>query len=379
MSKPWGLAGFGIIAFVSTVVALAGDSAQRVVFRYQSRPGEVVRQRIVLQTVGSARMGPSEIKTGQSTTNELKSETKKVNLDGSTEVEVTLVNVSMSITGNGRRMEFNSKTFDPAKEHDRDLRYLGRFFSTLAGKKFTMESSPEGKPTKVSGLHDIIQKAIDEVRKDFEKEKGRFFVSQILEQVASMFDDESVGRQMQSYYRMVPEKPGPVQVGETWQNRWIMDMPTLNAKCEANGEYELLGVETFRGRPCAKIRLKETLRLATEPEVTDNEKAKKPRNAGLLGSLMEQMDYTMTTSGGEGIAYWDYQSGVLVQLRQTQKMTIEARIKQGPATAITGASGLGTLTQKLNTSVRVDLIEGDEATTTGASESHPGDSADKAP
>lgn len=377
MSKPWGLAGLGIIAFVSAATVLAEDSTQCVEFRYKSKPGEVVHQRIVLQTVGSARMGPSEIKTGQSTTNELKSETKKVNPDGSTEVEVTLLNVSMSITGNGRRMEFNSKTFDPSKERDKDLRYLGRFFSALAGAKFTMESSPEGKPTKVSGLHDIIEKAINEVRKEIDKEGGAFIVSQILEQVASMFDDESVGRQMQSYYRMVPEKTGPVRIGETWQNEWTMEMPTLNAKCEAKGEYELLGVETFRGRPCAKIRLKETLRLATEPEKKDKDPAKKPKS-GVLGSLMEQMDYTMTTSGGEGVAYWDYQAGVLVQLRQTQKMTIEARIKQGPTTAIAGAAGLGTLTQKLNTSVRVDLIEGDEATATSASESRPSDSAGKA-
>lgn len=377
MSKPWGLAGLVIIVFGSAA-GLAQDSTRSVEFRYQSKPGEVLRQRIVMQTVGSARMGPSEIKTGQSTTNELRIETKKVKPDGSTEVEVTLVNIGMSITGNGRRLEFNSKTFDPSKERDKDLRYLGRFFSALAGTRFAMESSPEGKPTRVSGLHDMIQKAVDEVRKDVEKEKGGLFVSQILEQVASMFDDESVGRQMQSYYRMVPEKTGPVQIGETWRNEWTMDMPTLNAKCEAKGEYELLGIETFRGRPCARIRLKETLRLATEPESSDNNKSKKTKNGGLLGSLMEQMDYTMTTSGGEGIAYWDYQAGVLVQLRQTQKMTIEARIKQGPATAIAGASGLGTLIQKLNTSVRVDLIEGDEAITTGPSESQTGHSTEKA-
>jgi hypothetical protein len=97
---------------------------------------------------------------------------------------------------------------------------------------------------------------------------------------------------------------------------------------------------------------------------------------GGLGRMFENMDITLRagdSEGSGGTAWWDYESGVLVELRQTQNIVIDVKIrgKDRPTDSQPAASGPGeglrqaTITQKFTTSVQIDLLE--DGPTSGSS------------
>ena len=76
------------------------------------------------------------------------------------------------------------------------------------------------------------------------------------------------------------------------------------------------------------------------------------------------MNAKMQSSGGDGIAYWDYENGVLVKLRQTQRLTMQITVNPNPkAEDAELKQGFGPIVHKLNTSTSIDLIEPEPAST----------------
>ena len=166
-------------------------------------------------------------------------------------------------------------------------------------------------------------------------------------------------QQMQSYYRMIPPKR-VARVGDTWDNTWDIKLPMFHAGFEGKGEYELVGIETFRGRPCAKIRIKESFHTLPMPK---KDKPDAAPTSNPATALFDNMSFHMKSRGGDGIAYWAYKKGKCVPLRQTQPIPIEhampvIRRPEPPRNAKTAQA---TIVQNLNNSISIDLVDEKEA------------------
>ncbi len=363
---------------ITASFASAGDlwadaPAKAVEFRFAPQPGQVTRQRIVTRTVGTTRLPPPlpEIKFAQVFEQEITTTCKQVNPDRSAVMEMTMDRLAMRISSGPMNAQVDTRTFDPQKARDPMSRMMGQVLSAMTDKRVTLTLNPAGKPVKIEGMREIFERVMREFKESAGDDPVSRMLGQTFEQLGTVFEDEAVLRQMEAYYRITPNKPGVVRVGEQWDHEWQMDLPMLASGCVAKGEYELLGIEEVRGRPCAKIRLKETFSVSSRPQNPEQAKAPSP-----LGKLFEQMQFSLQSSGGEGVAYWDCENSTLVQLRQTQRFTLDARMPAGPETAADGTAdkpdetpGLpgGQLTQQFMTSVSMDLIEpGEEVRAPGA-------------
>jgi hypothetical protein len=325
----------------------------------------------VTKSVGSMKFaGPlPAMRIVQSFEQEIVSECKKVNPDQSSVSEMTFNILGVRMSMAGMNLEFDAKTFDPSQVNNPVARGLGQFYSAFNGIKVTAHFKPDGTMTRIVGMCEAVDRVTGQLKEKIGNDKTSAKVMEFVDQMCAMFDDETMTEQMQSYGRMAPDKPGPVHVGDKWDRQWDMNLPILNANCRGNGEYQLVGIEELQGRPCAKIRLKETFQMTTDPNRAKSGEtgASKP-----FGGLLDQLDMTLTSSGGEGIAYWDYQAGVLVQLRQTQRMTIEVKFNlPEKATATSAPKGFKSMVQEFQTSIAVDLIE-DHAGTSTQPQNQPG-------
>lgn len=325
---------------------------ESVEFKFNFEPDRVIRQRVVTKSFGTISMASPmpEQKFSQVFEQTLTSRCRKVNADKSAVLDVSLDDLVMKMSIGPMSMEYDSRTFDPEKTTDPMTRLLGKIFSAMAGAKFTVTMSETGQPLKVEGLGDTLRKAAKATN---DPQGGEWAeVSKLFDQLGSLFDDETMGQQMQSMYRMSPQKKGPIKVGDRWEQDWSMKMPIVSGELTGKGEYELLGVQELRGRPCAKVRVKETFVLVPKPKEAN-------KAATGMQAVLDRMEMELSSSGGEGVAYIDYQRGELVQLRQTQSFTIKITVKSDPnAQDAMGKVGME-LTQKLRNSVTMDLLEGD--------------------
>lgn len=329
--------------------------ADPIEFNVKHVPGRVERLKIVSKTVGTMKMFDPmpEQKFTQTFEQELVGTCKKINPDKSAVYELAMPRICMNSNVGGFRMDVSV----PPKAANEGAAFPGsdmiqKVFEGIAKLKLTLTVSPEGKPLKLEGMREGIKKIMDEIG-DMEP-----MVKGIITKISSMFDDETIAQQMKSYWRMIPPK-GPVNVGDTWEEDWDMTLPVVNARFQGHGQYELVGVEAFRGRSCAKIRVTESFKTVPRPKT---EESKTPTSSPASGSdpiqaMMEKMEFHFESSGGEGIAYVDYQNGDLVQLRQTQKMTIRMKIPIPTTQQGQAASGTMSMVQKLNTSISIDSID----------------------
>jgi len=347
------------VIFVPNVLADANTEPLAVDFKFAPRPGVVTKQRIVTKSVGTMKLPPPmpPMRFVQSLEQEIAAECKKVNPDRTSVLEMTFNILAARMSMMGMNLEFDARTFNPDQSDSSMNKGIGQFYSAINGSKVTGHFAPDGTLTKIVGMRVEVDRVIGELKKKIGEDKLSVSLMKAIEQMSAMFDDDTMTEQMQAYNRMVPDKKGPIRIGEKWDRQWDMNLPVLNVNCQANGQYQLVGIETLKGRPCAKIRLKETFQMTTTPDKakSGNASASQP-----LGGLLDRLDFTLTSSGGDGVAYWDYQEGVLVQLRQTQRMTMEFKLKTPPGPTTTSApEGFGPMTQEFKTSVAVDLIEGE--------------------
>ncbi|GMU23693.1 MAG: hypothetical protein AMXMBFR13_37710 [Phycisphaerae bacterium] len=348
-----------------TTLGLAAEPASRpaqIDFKFKFEPGRVVRHRVETRSVGSIKLPAPlpEQKFTQTFQQVMTTTCQQVNPDGSAEMKVTLDEVVMKMSMGAMAINFDSRTYDPSKRGDKTgegvfappAEMVRRLFSAMVGASFTMTLSESGQPLKIEGLSASIRKALQAMASEGHSAAA---AKALMDQLGGIFDDSTLNDQMQSFYRMSPPQ-GAARIGEKWEQSWGMKVPMVDSRIEGKGEYELISIQEFRGRPCAKIRVKENYRILP-PDPADRAAS---TSGSLLQNLLGSMNMELSTSGGDGTAYIDYQRGELVQLRQSQNMTIRISFDTNNSDAAdTDARGTPAppLVQQIRTAVRMDLLD----------------------
>ncbi len=311
------------------------------------KPGLVTRYRVITKAVGSMKMFDPipEQKFAQTMEQELVIRCTQVNPDKSAVLELTMPRIRMDMNFGGMRIAFDSQAPASTTQKRPGDNFVAALFRGMTKIKITCITGPDGLPKKVEGFDEGIDELMKEIARGDPSPMGK----KMLDQMRDFLSDDMMLEQMKSHYRVTPLKRR-LQVGDTWQVEWQQMMGVLNMLMQGKGDYELLGIEEFRGRQCAKIRTKESFQAIPTPERTKTD------------TIFDRMDLRMTSSGGEGIAYVDCRTADIVQYRQTQRMTIEVGLKpDAQAEDANLRGGFGPMVQKLNNSVTVELIEDGEA------------------
>ncbi|HUW81601.1 MAG TPA: DUF6263 family protein [Phycisphaerae bacterium] len=308
------------------------------------RPGHVSRLMCVTKTVGAMKLFDPmpEQKFMQTFCQEVAMRVTKVNPDKSVELELTMPRIRMEMSLFGVEMSFDSHVPAEQKSKLPGMDFVAAMFKGMTGLKMTCTIGPDGMPQKLEGFSEGIKKMLADIGKE---ESIPPMVQKMLDQMGDFVHDDMMLEQMESNCRLTPLNRR-LGVGDTWQREWSQAMGFFNMMMNFKGEYELLGIEPFRGRRCAKIRTKESFESAPAADRTKS------------GTIFDRMDMKMTSSGGNGVAYVDCRTAEVVKLRQTQRMTIEMTFAADPqAEDPEMQAGFGTMVQKLNNSVSLDLIE----------------------
>ena len=347
------LVGLGVSAAQAETPGTSGP----IEFKFVTKVGDVERIKLTVKVVGSMQMpGPMQAqKFSQTIEQVLAGKCTKVNPDKSAVFEVSIERYAFKMSMMGMAMEFDSATFDPEKAPNPMAKVMGKLGTAMTKVTFTVVVGPDGRPLKLEGLSKAVGKIIEDLGD--EGELGQ--MKGMLEQMEGVFDDEFMYQEMEGHYRIVPPG-GQARIGDTWEDKWEFRMPMFNAKCQGKGRYELVGVETIGGRSCAKIRIKESYEMVKRDE---SDEANGGGDTQATKTIFDRMNFEMSSSGAEGVGYWDYEEGTLVRLRQADNLTIRIEMKADPdAENPKMKHGFGTIVQKLKTSTSLDLIEGDPQT-----------------
>jgi hypothetical protein len=308
------------------------------------KPGHTSRLMLVTKAVGAMRMfeGMPEQKFMQTFCQELMMRVAKVNPDKSVVLELTMPRLRMEMSLFGMEMSFDSQS--PAGKQGRlaGMAVAAALLRGMTEIEMTCTIGPDGTPQKLEGFSEGMKKVLANIA---EKHDISPMEKQMLDQMGGFLSDDLMQEQMESNCRLTPPNRR-LGVGDTWQHEWNQMMGFMNMLMKGRGEYELLGIETLRGRRCAKIRTKESFE-----SVPAGERDKS-------GTIFDRMDMKMTSSGGDGVAYVDCKTAEVVKLRQTQRMTIEMTFAADPeAEDPEMRPGFATMVNKVNNSVSIDLIE----------------------
>lgn len=335
---------------------IAAEPAQKpdqVEVKFKFEPGRSTRLKVVTKSVGTMKLpGPiPEQKFSQTFEQVLTSTCRKINPDKTVVMDMTMSDLAMHMSIGGFTLDYDSKTYDPAKATG-PTAFVGKMFSAMNGATFTLTLSEDGRPLKVQGLTESIKKAMDQLGDDKELAP----VKKMFDQLSSFIGDSTMDDQMQTFYRMSPPKKGPIKIGEKWEQTWSMrQLPMMAGAMQGKGEYQLVGIEELNGRKCEKVKVKESFSMLPPDKQPDA----KPM-AGLPGleGILGRMKMEMSSSGGDGEAYIDYERGELVHLRQTQRLTISISMAADPSDPNEETRrGMPTMVQKIFNSVRVDLMD----------------------
>ena len=335
-----------LVALISGPAIALAEAPGQIDFNFKYQPGSVTQLRMVTKTIGAMKMPDPipEQKFSQTVSQVMTMKCLSVHPDKSADFEMTLSDMAMEMSVGGLALKAGG-----AKEATADgsasnpvSKMLNRLISAMDGATIKVTLSGSGEPLKVSGLTNFIDKLMNAMADENTPAEMR----QSLKEIAKNFSDDSMKEQMNSCLRMLPSDTGPHRVGDKWERAWSQKMPIGNGTLEARGQYELLGVEQYRGHECAKIRLKETFEMKPGTGTP-------AKSAGIFDKMNMKIVGT-----GDGLAYVDYTTGQLVQLRQTQNLTIDIEFK-GPmgGTTTQPAATPPAMTQKLRNSLLVDLVE----------------------
>ena len=321
-------------------------SAEVVEFRFTPNVGDTTRTTITTKATGSMNMFGSMLtqKFSQTYEQDIVLKCTEVKPDGTSVFEMTLPAVAMKMNMGGFSIEIDTRQENPptATQPVHDL--VWRLFVAMTRIRCTVTFSPKGEPLKLEGLSEGMESIMKEFSSQLMPGLGQFF-----DQFRDYLADDIMAEQMRSVTRMMPDG-GKARVGDKWTREWRVKMPPFNVMTQGKGEYEFLGMEEFRGRRCAKIRVKTS--LTTVPgEKPDASKLGMPKG------IFDRMEFSMTASGGNGIAYLDPATGDLLQMRETQRTTLEVSMAPDPRAEEHLREGVGKITQNLTTSVQINLVE----------------------
>jgi hypothetical protein len=322
------------------------QSAETVSFRFAPKVGEVTRTTIATKTSGSMNMFGSMLtqKFSQNYEQDIVLKCTEIKPDGTSVFEMTLPAVAMKMNMGGFSIEVDTRDENPPAATQPVFDIVRRLFTAMTRLECTVTFSPEGEPLKLEGLSE----GMDSIMKEFSSQLMPG-LGQLFDQFRDYLADDIMAEQMRSVTRMMPDD-GKARVGDKWTREWQVKLPPFNVMTQGKGEYEFLGMEEFRGRRCAKIRVKSS--LTTMP-------GQKPDGAklGVPKGIFDRMELSMNSSGGNGIAYLDPATGDLLQMRETQRTTLEISMAPDPQAEEHLQEGIGKITQKLTTSVQINLVE----------------------
>jgi len=266
----------------------APQDAGKVEFSFKLVPGQVSHHRVVTKSVGSMKLFESlpAQRFAQTVEQDVVVRCLQVNPDGSTVCELTMPRVGMKMNFGGFNMEFYSDRPEGPASKQPGMDFVGKLFTAFTKIRCRMTFSATGEPLKVEGLSEGVKQVVEEIADSMPVPGMKSFFDKFSEFMA----DDAILENMRSSHRMIPSG-ATAQVGDRWQREWEMRFPLFNVVMQGKGEYELAGVEEFRGRRCAKIRGRQSLsmRPGTKPA---GEKA-----TGVAG-LLDRMQFSMDTSGG---------------------------------------------------------------------------------
>lgn len=359
----------GLLCIGSALPLAAAEPAagpEQITFKLKFEPGRTVRQKLTSKTVGDLKIFGA-MKFQQTFEQTLVSRCRKVNPDGSAVIDVTLSNVAMHQSMGPITIDFDSRTWKPGTSGNPGIDLIGRIFSAMAGTTFTVTISPTGEPLKIEGLNAALKKAVSQLGDGQEAEALR----KMFDDMISAIGDDNMMQQFRSFGRLAPPRTGPVNVGEKWDHTWSMSkLPFVRGALEGKGEYELLGTAKVAGHPCAKIRVKETFKM-----VPPDPQAPKPADDDSpMGRFLDNVNMEMSSSGGDGVAYLDCETGDVVRLVQTQNIELKISAPGDPkADDQELRDGIPAMSMKFRVSVSLDLLEGDAPVADGSSEVEPAD------
>lgn len=342
------LIAIGMLAGIGTAALAAEPASNQIEFKFKFEPGRSTAQRVSSTSVGTMILpGPlPEQKFTQVFEQVLTSTCRKVNEDKSAVFDIVMSDVAMRMTMGGFKIEYDSRTFDP-KTADPAEALMGKVLGGMKGASFSATISENGRPLKIEGLAASMKAAMSKLGADGDPAELKGFYDQL----ANLMNDDTMNEQMQSFYRMTPTKEGPIKLGEKWEQTWSMKMPLVGGDFEGKGEYELVGIEEFKGRKCAKIKVKESFKMRPGPK-----DAPAPVNDSAIAGMLAGMQMELSTSGGEGVVYVDYERGELVRMRQTQNLHLSMKIPV-PVGDETEGQEMPPFTMKMRNSVSVDLVD----------------------
>jgi len=308
------------------------------------KPGHTSRLMLVAKSVGAMKLFEPmpEQKFMQTFCQELMMRVAKVNPDKSVVLELTMPRLRMEMSLFGMDMSFDSHAPAEKKSSLPGMDVAAALLRGMTELKMTCTIGPDGKPQKLEGFSEGMKKILADIA---EKHDASPMEKQMLDQMGGFLSDDLMQEQVESNHRLTPLNRR-LGVGDTWQDEWNQMMGFMNMMMKGKGEYELLGIEPFRGRRCAKIRTKESFESAPAAQRDKS------------GTIFDRMSMKMTSSGGDGVAYVDCRTAEVVKLRQTQRMTMEMTFAADPeAEEPEMRAGSGTMVLKVNNSVSIDLIE----------------------
>jgi len=354
--------GAAIILVGTGSMGLAAAPTEPVKFNFKHEVGKVTRLRIVTKSFGSIKMPEPmpEQKFSQTFGQDYQVTCKKVNADGTGVYEVGMPRIEMKMGTAGFTMDVLAEAGKAAKvtqspnvgsapAANQATDGFGKIFSAMADLRFTLITDAEGKPIRIEGFAESMNKV-------FGKMEGLGIVEKaMLNAIKGSLNDDTMMSSMKDNYRISP--PGnSARVGETWKREAEIKIPFLNRAMKNEIIYTLLGVDTIRGRNCAKIGMRET--MTTLPASKPSPTSTSPASTNFL----DFMEYDMKMNDGQGVIYVDYETGDMVQLRKTARMVMVMTMKNLPGVNPTSQPSSATpfrMEQKLNISVTVDLVDSD--------------------
>lgn len=360
--------GLMLIAVAATPLAAQTAPPEQIEFRRIPEPGRVFHHRVQIQSVGTT----NGIKFVQNMGQWVAIECKQTNPDGSAVVEMTMERLAMRMSAPilGR---IDIDTMHPTTKPSNIpvMNTIAKLLESLVGTKITMDVDPQGHPLRVQGMREALNKIQERLAQEGPDAEGAAMLKPAMDALGGAFDDDTLTQQMSCYALMLPKENRPYSVGESWENQMEAELGMLGLHYTTQGTYQLQAIEPLHDRPHAKIRMKENFRIAPRPA---DEQQNPPAGGNFLAALLKQMDLQLNASGSEGVAYWDYQQGIMTQMRQTQRMTIEGKSRKEPSA---GGTGKPEFVQRLTTAIEIDLVN--DATETGSMMAPPKSAAQRRP
>ncbi|MFA5863848.1 MAG: DUF6263 family protein [Phycisphaerae bacterium] len=285
------------------LLAAVNPPAEKIEFKYVHPLGKTIHYRTTINTDQLRKMGDlQEQKFSSIGIFDLVYKCVKVNPDGTGFYEVSMPlweekgsmdNQTVIIRFEAGKPRIDQKPKLPNHDEINEMNKLvDENKQAGVDARFAMIVGSDGTPRKVQGYAESIKKSLKDL-----KPASKMAQNQLKKLIAGS-TDESMLKRMQSERRFFPSRK-ILHVGETWKDD--VEQETYGKKHKIKREWKLVGVETVKGRRCAKIEI-EVLPYVFEVS-TDRLKHQETR------------DKTVQ------IAYLDYQNGLLVQSETRYKVS----------------------------------------------------------